>query len=210
MTYNAFKSAAIRADSSSNDNVHFFSKHLSTPVAYFCYKLGLTPNQITLLFGVVGCLSGVLLYLKMPILAYLFWRLHIVLDMADGSVARATENFSTNAKGFDRSNHIIINTTILLAPLSGGGPLFVGNALIVAFYLYYFFSRNYELEQGSVRHFKVSANIVKNLVGLEGYVLATGAAIWFDAYFLIVPIAAFYTFTFVALFLLKIHIRISE
>ena len=75
----------------------------------------------------------------MPILAYAMWRLHIIIDMADGNLARAKQIFSDYAVGFDRSNHIIINTTILLTPLYLSGNLLLANCLIIAFYLYYFF-----------------------------------------------------------------------
>ena len=208
MIYNEFKSAASRADSQSNDNVHFLSRHLATPVAFLCYRLGLTPNQITSLFCIVGFFCGVLFYLKMPLVAYLFWRFHIVLDMADGSVARATKTFSKNAKGFDRSNHIIINTTVLMSLLSGVESFIVANALIITFYLYYFFSRNYEINTDSVQYFSVSKNLVKNIFSLEGYILSMAITIWFEANFLTIPIALFYSLTFIGLFFFKLRYRI--
>ena len=68
------------------------------------------------------------LYLHMPILAYVFWRLHIILDMADGAPARATGNFSPLATGFDRCNHIVVNTTVISAVAFQYGSVVSANA----------------------------------------------------------------------------------
>ncbi|HUG45799.1 MAG TPA: CDP-alcohol phosphatidyltransferase family protein, partial [Sphingomicrobium sp.] len=171
-TYANFCQKSAREDVSANDTAHFFSRHFAQPVAYVCYKAGLTPNAVTFLFLIVGIGSAVSLHLGLPILCYVLWRLHIILDMADGSLARAKERFSKSAMGFDRSNHIIINTTILMASLNHGGNLYVTNALLIAFYLYYFFSRNYHTGKQHTQQFSLVSVLVKNLAGLEGYILA--------------------------------------
>ena len=161
MKYKIFKYASSRIDQDGNDNVHYFSKYFAPMFAYFFYKIKFSPNSVTFIFLVTGFLSALLLYWSFPIYAYLAWRLHIILDMADGSLARATKIFSSNAIGFDRSNHIIINTSILLAPLHFNGNIEIANGLIVSFYLYYFFSRNFISDKSTAINFSIKKNIHK-------------------------------------------------
>jgi len=182
MKYKIFKYASSRIDQDGNDNVHYFSKYFAPMFAYFFYKIKFSPNSVTFIFLVTGFLSALLLYWSFPIYAYLAWRLHIILDMADGSLARATKIFSSNAIGFDRSNHIIINTSILLAPLHFNGNIEIANGLIVSFYLYYFFSRNFISDKSTAINFSIKKNIIKNILGLEGYIAAQCLVIFFELY----------------------------
>ena len=142
MKFKQFKKNSIRDDILANDNVHFFARHFSKRIAYFCYILGFSPNGITWLFLFVGILASLMFYQGLPILGYFFWRLHIILDMADGDAARATKIFSQNAVGFDRSNHIIINSSVIFAFSYMGIEYYLINSLLVTFYLYYFETKN--------------------------------------------------------------------
>ena len=172
MRYGEFLANSQRSDKGANDVTHFFSKYFFGPVAFICFRLRMSPNQVTWLFLCLGCLSGVFLYLHMPILAYVFWRLHIILDMADGALARATGNFSPLATGFDRCNHIVVNTTVISAVAFQYGSVVSANALIVSFYLYYFFQRNFHREGTSeVVRLALWSSIVRHVLGIEGFVL---------------------------------------
>ena len=139
MNFSSFKAASIRKDAPANDKAHFFSRYFSVQTAYLCYRLGMSPNHVTALFLIVGIAAGAAFYFNMALLGYALWRLHLILDMADGNLARAREQFSPNAVGYDRSNHIVINTTVLLAPLCSSGSILLANALVAAFFLHYFF-----------------------------------------------------------------------
>lgn len=210
MQYSAFRNAATRTDASANDRIHFFSRFFSTYFAFVFYRLGFSPNQVTSLFLVVGCFSGASLYCGYGLLAYICWRLHIILDMADGALARATKTYSKHATGFDRSNHIVINTTVLIAPLALSGSLLLVNALIAAFFLYYFFGRNFEKGEGVVHDYSLQANLAKDVIGLEGYVLVQAMLMLFGKTEFGPIVAGVYSATFLSLFLLKLILRLRK
>jgi phosphatidylglycerophosphate synthase len=201
---------SARQDISANDAAHFFSTRFAQQVAYLCYLVGLSPNAVTFLFLLVGFGSAVSLHLGVPIVCYILWRLHIILDMADGSLARATQRFSKSAMGFDRSNHIIINTTMLMASLNHGGNFYVTNAMIVAFYLTYFFTRNYHSDRQSTQHFSFFAVVVKNLLGLEGYILLQCLLVGFGELGFVVWADLLYTAFFALLFSIKLLRFVSQ
>ena len=92
-----------------------FLSHFSERVAFMFWRVGASPNFVTWVFLFVGCSCAAFVWTGHPVLAFLMWRFHIILDMADGTLARATQQFSRAADGFDRSNHIIINTAVLIA-----------------------------------------------------------------------------------------------
>lgn len=173
MNYSTFKSQAERADREANNRTHFFSSLFSLPVAYAAHRSRMSPNFVTFLFLVAGVSSSVSLYFGAPVVSYLFWRLHLILDMADGDIARATRNFSKSAMGFDRTNHIVINTLfIFVACDSVSASIFVA-PLVISFYMSYFFSRNYYSEKQETRSFSMSKNLLKSALGFEGFVLVS-------------------------------------
>ncbi len=205
MNYSEFKNISKRKDDIANDNAHFFGKYFATQFAFAGYKCGLSPNATTFLFLLCGLFSALLLYTEQPIYAYLAWRLHIILDMADGIIARATKVFSKSAQGFDRSNHIIINTAIIFSALHMLENVFVIAFLIIAFYLNYFFSRNFYTEKQQTQRFSVSINIIKNIIGFEGFISIICFLIFFQLDQFIQYTALIYSCNFLLLFLLKLY-----
>ena len=95
--YTEFKQASSRVDSSADNLTHYFSLYVAVPLAFLCHRFGLNPNQVTGLFLGVGCLSDFALYFQQGILGYILWRIHLILDMGDGSLTRATRTFSATA-----------------------------------------------------------------------------------------------------------------
>ncbi|MDB9997737.1 hypothetical protein OAE05_05250 [Gammaproteobacteria bacterium] len=161
--------------------------------------------MVTFLFLILGMCTSLALNLSMPILAYICWRLHIIIDMADGSLARATQIFSKSAVGFDRSNHIVINTCLLIVTNQHLENYLVIGFLIISFYLYYFFSRNYFSGKQSTRKFTIVEVLIKNALGLEGYVLAAGLIVFFELPELQLYVTIFYALTFLTLYFLKLR-----
>lgn len=205
MNYKEFKNSSKREDDLANDNAHFFGKYFATQFAFAAYKCGLSPNLITFLFLLCGLFSAFLLYNEQPIYAYLAWRLHIILDMADGIVARATKVFSKSAQGFDRSNHIVINTAMIFSALHMLENIFVIAFLIIAFYLNYFFSRNFYTEKQQTQKFSISTNIIKNIIGFEGFILIICFLIFFELEQFALCTALIYSCNFLLLFLFKLY-----
>jgi len=210
MNFSFFKAASVRKDASANDKSHFLSRYFAVPTAYFCYRLGLSANQVTGLFLIVGLAAGAAIYLHMALLGYALWRLHVVLDMADGNLARATKRFSANAVGFDRSNHIAINTTMLLAPLLSSGSILLANALTVAFFLHYFFFRNFDAgAKSSAQDLSLTKSVIRHALGIEGYIAVCALLILSGVPHLLVPAAWIYTMCFLLLFLAKLSRRLG-
>jgi phosphatidylglycerophosphate synthase len=210
LNYKKFLIKAQRSDVAENDAAHFFSRNFAGSFAYFFYKLNATPNMVTFLFLIVGICTSLALNLSMPILAYICWRLHIIIDMADGSLARATQTFSKSAVGFDRSNHIIINTCLFIVTNQHLDNQLIVGILIISFYLYYFFSRNYFSEKQSTRKFTIGEVLIKNALGLEGYVLTVGLILFFELPELQLYVALFYSLTFFTLYFLKLRVFIKS
>ena len=193
-----------------NDITHFFSRHFSASFAYVFYRFNATPNMVTFFFLLVGICTSIAFSQSMPVLAYIFWRLHIIMDMADGSLARATQTFSKSAVGFDRSNHIIINTCLLLVTSQHIENHLVVGFLIISFYLYYFFTRNYITGKQSTRNFSIVEILIKNALGLEGYVLTTGLIAFLELPELQVYAALVYSLSFLTLYFLKLKVFIKS
>jgi len=202
--YSVFKNKCQRSDAMANNNSHYFSHHLSIQSAYVLYKVGMSPNFITFLFLIFGVGSALSLNYDYSILTFILWRLHIVIDMADGNVARATQNFSKSAVGFDRSNHIIINTMFILLSARNVDDMFAIIFLIVSFNLYYQFSRNYYSSKQNSQNFSLTKNIVKDFIGLEGYIFITCSLNFLNWYDLQQFVIYIYILTFSLLYLLKL------
>lgn len=205
MKYSQFRSASVRSDGSANNRVHFFSHFFSTECAYLFFRLGLTPNAVTFLFLILGCLSAFSFHAGFPIIAYALWRLHIIVDMADGTVARATGVYSKSADGFDKSNHIVINMSVIFATGIVFNNYFVLLLLTISFLLSYNFSRNYFAKKTQTANFSLVKNVVKSSIGLEGYILVSVVISIVNTQELQIYFALTYSFFFFIIYLMKLR-----
>lgn len=185
---------------------HYFSHHFSTKVAFLFYKMGASPNFVTWVFLLVGCSSAVFIWSGYPVFAFVMWRLHIIIDMADGALARATKIFSRSADGFDRSSHIIINTSVLLATTLSIDNDFMPLIILVSFYLTYFFSRNYYKVKRETYNLSLPKNIAKDVVGLEGYLFFTCTLQYINAADWQIFLSCIYSFFFITLYFIKLNV----
>ena len=96
-----------RSNAVINNRIHWFSSKLSIYFSYFFINIGLSADRITNLFLLTGVVGAI--YVNYPVISYLLWRLHIILDMSDGDVARFNQSFSIRGKYWDRINHSLIN-----------------------------------------------------------------------------------------------------
>lgn len=172
MNYHEFKDRSERKDAEINDSLHFFSSKMRAGVAFILYKLGFSANGATFLFGLVGILSTVSVYLGFYLLAYILFRLHIVIDMADGSIARAKKDYSIYADGYDKVNHVLVNTSLVFA-LSLGNYNLSTMIILPIFLVYYLFPKLFKHYPKGVN--KVAntwwKSLLKNIISFEGYVL---------------------------------------
>ncbi len=106
-----------RANSAANDKLHFFSSRFSIYFSFIFINLGMSANQVTLTFFVMG-LSSVFFFandMSFFLLGYLFWRLHIIFDLCDGDVARYNKTFSINGAYWDYMIHSVLYPMVYLA-----------------------------------------------------------------------------------------------
>lgn len=186
MRYSKFADLNRRTDQSANDITHFFSRHFANPVAYFFYRLGFTPNQTTLVFILIGVCGGILALFGYALSAYICWRMHIIVDMADGGVARATQKFSQLGDTLDKVGHHVIYPAYWLGYLTSIGA--VETYPLMALTVFAVSS-----SQWTSKHlFREKANrpqarshvkrIVANMFGMEGFVLLSAVQIAFEPF----------------------------
>lgn len=106
-----------RANAAENKNLHPFASRISIYFSWIFVNLGLSPNQVTGLFFLAG-LAGALILLfnswTLIILSYILFRLHIIIDVSDGEVARFTKQFSINGSYWDSMIHAFVYPTFFL------------------------------------------------------------------------------------------------
>jgi phosphatidylglycerophosphate synthase len=97
-----------RKDDEANQKLHFFASKFSKYFSYLFIKLGFTADQVTIVFFLIG-LSGAAFFnypnFKMQLIGYLLYRLHIIIDMSDGDVARFNQSYSVRGSYWDAMIH---------------------------------------------------------------------------------------------------------
>ena len=186
MKFKEFSKNTKRSNKKINDKLHFFSSKSSVLVSYYLYKIKLTPNQVTFLFGLMGVLAANFFIHNQFLMGYVFWRMHIIIDMADGNIARATQNFNQLAKSIDKIIHLLVNTLIfgalIILPSGQSGVIYLilTSILLIPFYLIYMlFNKITSLDSElSYDYKKVKKNqfifiILRNLFTQEGLIMTT-------------------------------------
>ena len=219
LTFVDFKRNCLRKDSSINNKLHFFSSHFSIRLSYILYNLGFTPDFTTLIFGLFGVLSAIFFFNDLKILGYIFWRLHILLDMADGNIARATNKFNPDAKLTDKFTHIMVNILVICC-LFLGDEIFLKSEnnmklfiSLLPLYVIYFLFDSFTISHDLDLRNRLPSNkffiILKNLCTKEGLLIVISSASIFpkitfdnDSYFWIL---IFYNFSFLFAVLLKLY-----
>ena len=110
-SYSEVKNKAKRHNSELNDQLHPFASKFSLFFSWIFINLNLNANHVTALFFIIGFI-GSFLFLSMnpyvSIIAFLFWRLHIIFDICDGEVARFNQKFSINGAYWDYMIHAVL------------------------------------------------------------------------------------------------------
>jgi len=118
ITLKSVKEKCKRKNSELNNKLHWFSSKFSIYFSYVFIKLGFTADLVTFVFFILG-LSGVFLMssdsILISIIGYVFFRLHIIVDMCDGDVARFNKSFSIRGSYWDSVIHSVLNPLYHLA-----------------------------------------------------------------------------------------------
>ncbi len=112
ITFKNVKEGCRRKNSEANNKLHWFSSKFSIYFSYLFIKLRITADQVTIIFFILGLMGSVLYSfnsLLLSVLGYIFFRLHIIIDMSDGDVARFNKSFSVRGAYWDAVIHSIVN-----------------------------------------------------------------------------------------------------
>ncbi|VAW76713.1 hypothetical protein MNBD_GAMMA12-3539 [hydrothermal vent metagenome] len=108
---NEVKSRAARKNSHNNNRLHFFASNFSIYFSWFFINMGMSANQVTVVFFITGLLGSFFLLssdMLFILIGYMLWRLHIIFDLCDGDVARFRQEFSINGAYWDYMIHSIL------------------------------------------------------------------------------------------------------
>lgn len=199
------KKIARKQDIYNQKKLHYFSAILSSRVSYWFYNLKFTANFVLLLFLSIGILSSICLYFEFFIISYILYRIHIILDICDGNLARAYNVFNNYAPGIDKIAHFIINNSFLILinfKINFNLDILF---LVITYNLSYLFSIFF--------HHKVRVNfldnrknqILKDLISLEGYIFISILFLIFNLDINFYFVNLFYIFTFSLIFLVKFN-----
>jgi len=101
-----------------NKKTHPIETKISPFFSWLFINLNMPPNIITILFFLIGLISAFLLVfdsLILSVFSYLLYRLHIILDVCDGEVARYTKIYSSYGKYLDLFTHQIVYPVVFIA-----------------------------------------------------------------------------------------------
>ena len=109
---------SMRSDYIDNNRLHWFSSKFSIYFSFIFINIGLSADGVTIIFFITG-LIGTLFYafdsLWLTIIGYILFRLHIIIDMSDGDVARYHQSFSIRGSYWDSVIHTVINPLYYIA-----------------------------------------------------------------------------------------------
>lgn len=107
-----------RENAVANNRLHWFSSKLSIYFSYVFLKLRFSADLVTIIFFILGLIGAFLFSCNSVVsslFAYVFWRLHIIVDMSDGDVARFNKSFSIRGAYWDAVIHSILNPLYFIA-----------------------------------------------------------------------------------------------
>lgn len=94
-----------------------YGRHISPYFTWMFVRMGVTPNQVTVVMVVCGVLAGVVLAfggLWSAVLAAVLIQLYLILDCSDGEVARYTGRTSIAGVYLDRIGHYLSELALLI------------------------------------------------------------------------------------------------
>jgi phosphatidylglycerophosphate synthase len=130
ITFKGVQEKSRKKNYNSSNNLHWFSSRLSIYFTFLFVKMQFTADRVTSLFFLTGLIGSFLYVSTAPLvtfIGYLCFRLHIILDLSDGEVARFNNSYSIKGAYWDAMIHSVLN------------PLYV---LFICFSYYQMFQNN--------------------------------------------------------------------
>jgi len=94
-----------------------YGRHVSPYFTWVFVRMGVTPNQVTVVMVICGVLAGVVLAfggLWSAVLAAVLIQIYLILDCSDGEVARYTGRTSIAGVYLDRIGHYLSELALLI------------------------------------------------------------------------------------------------
>jgi phosphatidylglycerophosphate synthase len=119
----------------------YFNRYLSRPITLVLARTPVTPNQVTVLSGLVGIAAGLTIARGgywAPVGGALLLQLSVVLDDVDGELARLTRRFSRFGELLDVTvdtlTHlaVFLGIAVAVARVSGPAALTVAGSLLAS------------------------------------------------------------------------------
>jgi phosphatidylglycerophosphate synthase len=113
-TFAEVKRLSRRSNHTQNQRTMFFSSRVSIYITYLLSKTPMTANGVTYIFTVVGLAASAVGYLPVywaPMLGFALYRLHVILDVVDGELARYRKSCSPIGAYLDFLTHYFVYTT---------------------------------------------------------------------------------------------------
>ena len=126
-SFKVFKEKTKRDNQKQFEITWYFASKFSKYFSYLFYRIGLSANQITILFFMVGLVGALVIFLNTHtflILSYFLFRLHLIFDLSDGDIARYYKTYSIKGAYMDYMIHSILY------------PLYIINASIICYINY--------------------------------------------------------------------------
>lgn len=172
-------------------------------IAKFFVKYNISANSITLLAFIIGMISGVLVYFKLPILAVIFLWLSGLFDAVDGNVARLTNTQSKLGAQIDIVSDRLVELSIIWGLALNHNDSLYAMLLLVSSILIsmtIFLTTGMISENKTKKSFYYQAGLMERT---EGFILST-IMILFAKYLTII------TFIYAGLIIITIIQRIYE
>ena len=124
INYQEFKNKTKRDNQVNFEKTWYFASKFSKPISYLLFRIGLNANQATVLFFLVGLVAAFLILLndiQFLILSYILYKLHIIIDLSDGDLARYYQKYTFKGAYMDYMIHSVLY------------PLFIINISIISY-----------------------------------------------------------------------------
>ncbi len=109
------KQRARRANHDHNRRTMFFSSRVSIFVTYLLAGTRATANGVTVTFSAIGVAAAAAVFLPQwwgPALGLVLYRVHVVLDVVDGELARLRQTCSPLGAYLDYLTHYLVYTSV--------------------------------------------------------------------------------------------------
>lgn len=234
--FKIFKEKTKRDNQKQFEVTWYFASISSKFFSYIFYRLGLSANQVTILFFIVGLFGASIIFLNTVeylMLSYLLFRLHIIFDLSDGDIARYYNTFSVKGAYMDYMIHsilyplYIINLSIicyinfldvkflilgLMLSFLQSLLLATKNTFQRAFHQSSISNKSmtniFKKDQSSIKKYII--NILSDILSIEGFVFGFLILYLLNIEYLYIPFYTIYVVIFTTILIIKTSLQLNN